>query len=156
MTGRSDEVYLFINNEFAIFHLHYLSFHYPSHDNENKVGGEQLCVADAGGQSIDDRYADNHEQISHFSDWHCLGSVTHNAENGKQAERQSHLQLLMSQQEDKQKYGGAYQHESVEVIAAFGFAVVEPAHDDKRDDGVEQKTDNQFRKTVNVDDWNSE
>ena len=90
-------------------------------------------------QSVDDGNADNDEQVGHFTNRHHLGAITNHTENGEQTEREAHAEVDVVEQKHQHEHRDAEQHESVVIIRAFAFAIIEEMDDDPANDEIEYK-----------------
>jgi hypothetical protein len=102
-------------------------------------------------QAIDNRNADNNEQIGHLSDLYRFRPVAYHAENSEKSQGKPDLHGNTLQKEEQQKYRHTEQHKREIIVFSTTFSVIKKLYDYPTYEQVECKPQEQHPKVAGIE-----
>ena len=151
ITLGNDEVYIVVAHEFASNATHeQIVLCAPNGCQQQEVGRKAFHQAEVGLRAVEHRKGNEEEEVGHLTDGHALCSITDDAENGKQAQSRSDLQVGTVHQVNQHEDADGEQNEGEIIIAAASLGIIEEMDNGPHDGEVEQKADTHFEQSVEV------
>jgi hypothetical protein len=129
------------------------SFQPVNNENNGCIGKNKFSPADFFiRQCVDHGNSQQNEQVGHFLDGNGVGTISQDAEYGKEPEGEPDLQFHIFKQEADQKYEDADQQEAEQVILPSGNRVIQVPYYEYHHEQVKKKPEEQFDETGRMDD----